>query len=269
MKIYLVGGLGNQLFQIAKALDLLSQYGGSVALSDKFLAKNVPVTRELVFPETVSKLHESGTFKRLSEAIIYRNLNPAVRSYTSSRRLQIPSLPGCHNYYGYFQEYEIVYRNKKQILELFSNLIPMPSDKIVSTAIHIRGGDYLDSSLYFRLTSAYYSNAIQKILESSEINQIDVFSNDKKLATKIISTLGEIFGPSIIFKFENRPTNPIHDLIQISKYANIVTANSTFSWWAGFLGEQSFSKVHYPSKYFTNEELPNNLYPPHWEKHEV
>jgi hypothetical protein len=44
---------------------------------------------------------------------------------------------------------------------------------------------------------------------------------------------------------------------------DLVIANSSFSWWAGMLGNP-LKNVYCPAKWFRNLEDPKDLYPPNW-----
>jgi len=179
-------------------------------------------------------------------------------------------LKGERNLYldGYWQN--IIYL--KGYSSLFSTFDPKKfvSDKNVqiinnlirndSVALHIRLGDYIDdpkfSAIYRQLDVNYYINALSKF---ENIKKVYVISNDIVKAEKIFN----LKGVNILYVNSN---SAIEDFSLMTLSSNNIIANSTFSWWAAYMGENHKNKVVAPRDWFMDEKKNNNarIHCEHW-----
>jgi hypothetical protein len=103
-----------------------------------------------------------------------------------------------------------------------------------SVAVHVRRTDYLNlAHIYNVIDKNYYLNAIRSIRNSNQTIELHLFSDDPKEAVRW-------FGNEI--KFEKIISQPLditsgEVLRLMSTYDSIICANSTFSWWAAYLGK--------------------------------
>ena len=103
-------------------------------------------------------------------------------------------------------------------------------DNDCGIAIHVRMGDYLNfSSLYGVLDYTYYRNSLQILKEKLGACKVTLFSDDPK---KAISFLGSGVRIDHVQEYASAPES----LELLSNFSGIIAANSTFSWWAGYLG---------------------------------
>ena len=256
----LMGGLGNQLFQIFATisyaiksknrfhfLNFETLGGGSTTLRytfwNTFLSNLKPfLVNEL--PQDIQIIRENGF--PYHELPIYQMHNRNIMIY------------GYFQSYKYFQEhYETICRiialgkKKDELLcklelsnEILANVISM----------HFRIGDYKKLQDYHPLAPyEYYERAISYIrekkpeqdfiiyyfCEDSDIN--DVLSNVQKLEAKFTA-----------YKFV-RGENSLNDweqmLLMSCCHHNII-ANSSFSWWAAYFNSWEDKIVCYPSVWF-------------------
>jgi hypothetical protein len=124
-------------------------------------------------------------------------------------------------------------------------------------SIHIRRGDSLSNNSITKLTSQYYQNAYKEIKKRSKVKRITtlVFSDDLTWSKNNIPS-----GIEATF-VENMPD--FEDLILMSKCHHNIIANSTFSWWAGWLNRNPHKIVIAPKKWFINDS-ETDLIPPKW-----
>jgi hypothetical protein len=129
-----------------------------------------------------------------------------------------------------------------------------------SIGIHVRRGDYLNA---FRVLDAdYYSRAIDGISESSlHSSQIFVFTNDAVWCHRhLLPERSKILVSSpLILAHE--------DLLLLSACRNIITANSTFSWWAAYLADAPASIIA-PQGWIcgdSEEFKQEDIYPETWD----
>jgi hypothetical protein len=60
-------------------------------------------------------------------------------------------------------------------------------------------------------------------------------------------------------------TNPYEVVLVLSRVDALVTANSSFSWWAGYLGKRKGHVVIAPRPWFTQADMDTrDLLPPDW-----
>lgn len=136
----------------------------------------------------------------------------------------------------YLQSSKYWEKHSEQIKGRFSNGIGFKD----VTAIHFRRGDYLDSDFHANLCRTdYYEKAI-KLFPSTE--QFLVFCkdnqntkqdvDDREWVTRYMDTHAHerwSFATSILTETQ--------DLNLMASCKNVIMANSSFSWWAAFLGK--------------------------------
>jgi hypothetical protein len=91
--------------------------------------------------------------------------------------------------------------------------------------IHIRGGDNVGKSHNWLAPKEYYSNAMTEIKDKHNIKNFCIVTDDFNLSKEWFPDI-PIISKSLSTDFK---------LIHYSKYS--IISNSTFSWWASWLGE--------------------------------
>jgi hypothetical protein len=128
--------------------------------------------------------------------------------------------------------------------------------------VHVRRGDYRDYSDVFGLLSGeYYAKAIKGIMNSIKDAEVWLFSDQP---TEVFMEFKEI-GLKIDFIVPTSELNAAETLKLMSQCHGLVTANSTFSWWAANLGH--IPLVVSPSPWFRSEGnwlREKDLIPPNW-----
>ena len=284
----IVGGLGNQLFQIFTTIAYALKY------SKPFFFLNN---------------HQLGDG---SNGVIIRytywetclsNLKPFLRGIDSIPQLMLikekefnyGELPeNLEKNYGtllvgyfqspiYFDKYKeiicklIKFDLKKIIVKQRSN-INFENSYLIS--LHFRFGDYKKySNIYPILKEQYYSNSITHIL--SKLNyETDVKTKTKtktktilyfcenedvKEAEDIIQKLQLKF-PIINFERANPLLEDWEQMLLMSLCNHNIIANSTFSWWGAYLNDNPGKIVCYPEHWFMPEAKKNisDLFPQDW-----
>ena len=146
----------------------------------------------------------------------------------------------------------------------FSNMKNVAIEKETTSenavAVHIRRGDYMTKELYeiygAVCDETYYRNAIRKVEETIDKPVYYVFSNDFEWSQKLLN------GKSVVFVDWNRGTDSWQDMALMSKFKNIIIANSTFSWWAAWLGPNNKEVICPP--YLVNKDLTSDIFPENW-----
>jgi hypothetical protein len=261
-QVILHGGLGNQLFQWS--------YGHRLALSGREV-EFAFYKRPYVLEHTRTSLGEflpncaHGSF---IEVNLPKNplgrilLDPVHKLNVLSRAMkvvhnsiknpflgEVPSLSSKKpTHFGYYQSFNSVSRVEDVILdELWSVLenrerSQLERDLDGVEIIHIRQGDTLTPNNLKKvgvLSSDYYT----QIPNKSERKRI-VLTDDADGARKTLSSLhiDEIFGPSEL--------NVHQTLGVMARSTTLYAANSTLSWWGGFLAQRRGSRVFLPNPFF-------------------
>ena len=286
----LMGGLGNQLFQIFTVI--------SYAIKYKIMFRFLNV-EELggVGSTTKRKTYWKNFLFKLSGFLIekYPNFDVIYREqgfeYTEIRNqyLQINNNNNSNiMLYGYFQSYKYFQENYDVICRILNiaekrlDVLEEVVDKNHSMAfleksvsMHFRLGDYKNlPDYYVILSSKYYKNALQYI-----INQLDYTPNvlyfceddDLETVNETIQLLKNDF-PTVEFE---RATNVLDDwqqMLLMSACNHNIIANSSFSWWAAYFNANPSKIICYPSLWFgakmSDVDL-SDLFPCEWSRVEA
>jgi|GEM_PF-6532902 len=265
MNIYLVGGLGNQLFQTALAISFHQELDVEVTLNCRTLRNRSLGVDSLAIPDGIS-LQRGNPYSKTFHRLASRGLLP--NTYTEkdvAKYIQKPTREAFGdraNFYGYFQSLEYFSNNQVHVAKMFSTLEILP-DIEPYIALHVRGGDYLLYEKYYKLQSTYYLNAIQKANQDRNMN-IKVYTDDPFYASQIISEMNLKSNSKYKFEFmtaERDPWITFHGLVNAQA---LIVANSTFSWWAGWLASRNGKIVIRPSLYYAKKIQPKSFYPVSW-----
>ena len=295
----IMGGLGNQLFQIFTIMALSKKNKRSFTFPSKKLAGD---KRQDVYWDTLLKELKKDTFDYSINKLRLPLYKETTFHYNDEmqRHPCITSLLNGVVLFGYFHSYKYFHRESNEIIKYLKineqkqgmrNLLNTISQNKETISLHYRLGDYKSlTQHYTQLGIDYYANSILYILTSLEksippesippesippesiLSKYIVlyFCEDNDLAEVEINIdhLRNRF-PSIIFQ---RAPNNIEDwqsMLLMSCCNHSIIANSTFSWWSAYLNTNPNKIVCYPDKWF-GPELPshttNDLCPPSWSK---
>jgi hypothetical protein len=251
---YLMGGLGNQMFQIAAATSLAIENDDEAIFN--FEACFTPLEG---LPSTKYK---DNLFKKINNS---QNIITEFRHEESSHAYQKIVYKKNLLIYGYFQSEKYFMQNKEKILDIF-----YINDADVSflqdayknidlnntVSVHIRRGDYLKFPDTHPVCEAeYYKKAMS------------YFPNKNFLfISQDIEWVKQNFKGNNIFYSKNN--NEISDFIIQTLCCDNIIANSTFSWWAAYLNKNKNKKVIAPSQWFGKDSSlnHNDIVPCNWTK---
>jgi Glycosyl transferase family 11 len=132
-----------------------------------------------------------------------------------------------------------------------------------SVVLNVRRGDYLTGRNYkhFGIASAsYYQRALELIQRLGLDGPIYVASDSIDVAMKELASIDHLL-PLV----PPPDVNPLEVLLLLSRSDAFVAANSTFSWWAAFLGEKPEQIVIAPRPWFSSSGIDTrDLLPPNW-----
>ncbi len=272
----IMGGLGNQLFQIATALAYGWQHDVPVVFeaikSSESIFENRPTYWQSLF-------HQLQTRNTLNINVATTYKHPQF-SYSP-----IPKIPAPVLLEGYFQSYKFFHKYRDQLLKT----ICLPTQTIADIqttyhsllaldnkiGIHIRRGDYLKLKHYHTVLSQtrYYQKAL---LQFKQCPNLIIFSDDIEWCKKEFKTLTTPW-PQKLFKSKVEQYHQKHrchfvedtDIVEfflLSQCNHHIIANSSFSWWAAYLSPKQGNVVA-PKKWFgrkTDADSTKDIYLPHW-----
>ena len=140
---------------------------------------------------------------------------------------------------GYFESEEFFKDYAAEVRDLFD----VPCPEYAATGIHVRRTD-LTAGRCVELTKRYYREAM-RIVGASEYL---VCSDDIEYCKQMFQ------GDEFTFVEEQEP---FEDWITLRGCANLIIANSTFSWWAAYLCNSPTKKVVMPDRWFLNDKTVN------------
>ena len=126
-----------------------------------------------------------------------------------------------------------------------------------ATFLHIRRGDFMNIPFLIKLGSGYYSGAIKALKRRLKNPHIFVFSDDIEFAKTHF--LNSIDTNGIELDFIDSGST-IEDFCLMQSCKNAIIANSTFSWWAAYLIDNSDKIVAIPSRFFYDDTIPKVSY---------
>jgi hypothetical protein len=272
----LMGGLGNQIFQIFATisyaiksrnkfefLNLTTLGEGSTTIRytfwESFFNKLKPFLMSKL-PEPIHIIRENGFPYNELSVLEMQNTNVMIYGYFQS--------------YKYFQEnYYIIYKllNIDKMKTNLLNQLNLSSDYLENTvSMHFRIGDYKKLQEYHPLaTYDFYERSLSYIQKSKSISKFNViyFCEDCDI-DDVIETINKLVIIFPMYTF-TRGTNTLEDwqqMLFMSCCHHNIIANSSFSWWSAYLNSNSDKIVCYPSVWFG--KLANydtrDLCPPDW-----
>lgn len=271
----LVGGLGNQLFQIFAVI--------SYAIG----AKNSPVflKKEKTVGMTFRTTYWNTFLVHLSNLLV-KELPPMVPiKETSFEYNKLPLMDKPNIFLnGYFQSYKYFEEHRDDIFKMIhlskqQETIRKNNDLMFENTIslHFRLGDYINiQDRHPILPISYYKNAIDfllsKIDDSSQTQLVVLYfceEQDLFEVKRLIMDLENFyknFYKNITFKQASQSIQDWQQLLLMSCCKYNVIANSTFSWWAAYFNVSPDKIVCYPSQWFGSKLKHNtkDLFPPEW-----
>jgi hypothetical protein len=159
------------------------------------------------------------------------------------------------NLKGYFQSPKYFENNKELIAKIFDFGYRIPTN---STSIHIRRGDYVSlSHIHIDLSKTNYYQKALELFPKDEY--FEVYSDDLDYAEQFLSSIIKKSGRDF-YRFMLMTTSNDYDaLYNMSNCMNHIIANSSFSWWAAYLGINPDRRVIAPSRWVTNENRNDRL----------
>jgi hypothetical protein len=252
---FLMGGLGNQMFQISHALC-------------QGWRNDIPTIFKC---ESFTPMQANQPTKYVDN--IYRNIN-FMNFNSRTRRVNAPweyvnlmvNWDSPVEFHGYFQSSKNFYGFGDRLFDLFrpteeftqkiyKNFPEIKKENTVS--IHVRRGDYLSiGAILPTIDKSYIDECLNRI---GNYDHIFIFSDDVNWAKENL-----IYENSTIVD----SLEDYEDLWFISLCKINIMSNSSFSWWGVFLNKNENKQVYVPSVWFgpNGERNYSDIYEKNWFK---
>lgn len=269
-----MGGLGNQMFQytLAKCF-MLNDRCVTGDLSSYYQIGKADFILDSVFPEISIKkcnIALKRQYKKNSNLYVVQSniqIGDKTKANISVLKAEKGYFEGFWQSAQYARLVEKDLRRDFRFTEKREEKLCRLSKKIIDTenavSIHIRRGDYLESSVQSHFgnicTDEYYEKAIKYINNNVRTPVFYFFSNDIKWVEKKYSGLNAVFISENMF--ENY--KDWYDMFLMSCCKHNIIANSTFSWWGAWLNPNQNKIVIAPSKWRNDCNL-SDICPEDW-----
>jgi hypothetical protein len=264
----IMGGLGNQLFQIFATISYAVTHGQSFGFLFKEKLGNNRITYWNTF---LKRLSPFVTFAlppmsvRREESFEY---SPILAPLTRTNEV-------CENVYlfGYFQSEKYF----KPHIDVIKNLIGIDElqqkifqkfdflcDFTNTVSMHFRLGDYKYLPDHHPvLEYEYYENAVRYILNENDNQNITILyfceKEDNNEVQDMIQRLSTVFENTCSFVKAPDQIDDWEQMLLMSCCRHNIIANSTFSWWGAYFNNNLDKIVCYPSKWFGVKLSHHNL----------
>lgn len=267
VSVNIMGGLGNQLFQIASAYAYSRRENGTLQIFRKKDNHNRPLYWDTILkrigPYLVENIPNSLQHWHEKDATIYTDIG---------------SIPYNGIYLnGYLQSSKYFYNDtiKREIKDLFASdtslieevrnkykFICNNSERVI--VIHARRTDYITfKDVHGPLDGNYYKKAIDIMLQKVSDPIFVLSSDDNTFWDEIKHDISVIDNYPRIYLYNE---TDINTFVLLQQFNNFIMSNSTFIWWCVWLANTNH--VIAPSKWFgpAGPQEYNDIYEDNWEK---
>ena len=265
------GGLGNQLFQFANAVNLAIEFGRSIKFLDstykddmkrRYLLDYWGLKPNLIYTVTLDSLGSLVFQEHFSRCKC--ELRQLDEENFFFKKIDLSSYgTSCLKIDGYWQSERYFLDVKDGLKRFLNSRLTNHWPKLDSILMHVRLGDFVseESTILEHgvLGSRYYEKAISLNVQS---NCIRVVSDEP-------AKVSHYFGQEFVEKYEFEilgVKDEFDTFSDFKEYESIILANSTFSWWGAYLS--SAQRIIAPRAVFSEVGLRKrnvcDFYPDSW-----
>lgn len=266
----LMGGLGNQMFQVAMAVTLCKRFGYKLILSENHKSQYGtprPIAWDSVLKPLVGfkgpipeRIHGF-----LTEDALQENWDAIYEG-----RVTIADRVGLQ---GYFQQSKYYKDMKPDLKQLFDYMLPerkaelqkkyIDVSKTRRVAVHFRFVEKWPSMQIWWdkcVPSAFYAKVLEDYIKPDNDTQILVFIDGQYNPTQILYDLNLIEPNARLVQEKD-----YEEMWLMGQCHTIICPQSTFSWWGAYLGE-FVEKVFVPTQDWVKEDVGHffKLEQPNW-----
>lgn len=269
ISVDIMGGLGNQLFQIITAMAYSSKYKNPLIIERKSHSPSC----------TYRNVYWNNFLIGLTKYLTDKNVGFPVYNEKSIEYNELPkiSIDDDIKLCGYFQSYKYFENYKSEFLKEINWYIMKNAveNKITDVnphsmvSLHFRIGDFKNLENHPIMPVEYYINAIKYIeTRESDINILYFCEEDDRefVLNNYINPLRNIFD-KITFSQTKIKLEDWEQMIAMSLCKHHIIANSTYSWWGAYFADDNDGKIIcYPDNWFDSISISDmrDLFPNNW-----
>jgi hypothetical protein len=261
--VRLIGGIGNQLYQLQKGITLSRQLGYALKIDASYYNTSKKQHEKLAINNFLSDypVIQLSRFdikvRRYIERILVifgvGRLFESYRHFIFEKEDLNPLQMSRIILDGFWQGANTL---DDEFLSYSRMVLQSQAENIVDehrVCVHIRRGDYLSNRNWLQRTHiviplSYYVNAFQYFRDVNSTLIFDVYSDDEEWAINVFKEYNDI---KVIKSSE---MSPFKLLLNMSSYKQFIIGNSTLSWWAAVLSNFPYKKVIMPSIWGINTD---------------
>lgn len=284
---FLMGGLGNQLFQIFAVIAYAKKHNCQFVFKySKEL--RIGILRYTFWDTFLKGLLQYTTHDSNNSLIApyidsfprYNEIGFHYKTLPCNENLDYLSLFGYFQSYKYFQEYwddikSMICLSEQQKIILDNNC-HFVDNNFYNISMHFRLGDYKSKQDFHPImTEIYYITALSTIvhkIHSNNAKKIRVLyfceKEDLDIVNLMIQTI-QVTHKTIDFVRVGDSLCDWQQMLLMSVCDSNIIANSSFSWWGAYMNENNEKIVCYPSIWFGKKAgygSVSDLFPPLWQK---
>ena len=285
------GGLGNQLFQYAFGRAVSDRLNSDLVLEKKTGYENDIFNRRFKLDklfdnityvednELSSFLIDTNILSRIIRKLLLKIGANRTKYYRERQKFvfdeKIMSLPAGILYEGYWQNVQyfdsIKYGLIQSMILRDEKLLQMLTYVGIddnAVALHLRYPHaYIDGikhkgtdDFYITISEEYYAACIKDMLCKVPKAKFVVFSDNSEWAEKFIKSYKEDMNYVLV-----KNNDEIMDFKLMCSCKHFIISNSTYSWWAAYIGESDTSEIMAPLNWFKHVPLhAYGLFPNNW-----
>lgn len=266
IRIVLLGRTGNHMFQYALGRVLSEKHGVPLVLDGSWFNRAgwAEVSHFLRLPLQAKVVRRCPLGARALRKITgkhyweYRGV-PVLREPQSDKCFDSAFLdaPADCMLFGYFQSplyfAEIASALREELNTLLAGVTQDAQMRAMLTdprscAVHVRRGDFLDNPVFQVCDLGYYLTSMAEMRSRVPGARFFIFSDDPGWCRS------EFTGSDVhVVGTETVGKSPLHDLRLMSTASHHIIANSSYSWWAAWLGDKPGQEVIMPDRWFTKD----------------
>lgn len=266
IRVILLGRTGNHLFQYALGRVLAEKHDTSLVMDASWFNSEgwAEVSHFLKLPIRAHIRRRGSVPSRALRKLTgkhyweYRGL-PVLRESSVDQSFDACFLNAPANcvLLGYFQSpryfQEIATPLRSELNRILSQAVDARAtmkDHLQApgaVAVHVRRTDYLRLPLFQVCDEVYYRKAMDAMRERNAQAKFFIFSDDPEWCRQTFQA-----PDTEVVTASGGAANPLHDLYLMSLASHHIIANSTYSWWAAWLGRKPGQQVFMPDRWFAH-----------------
>ena len=274
LTLYLQGGLGNQLFQACFYSYVKNNLSVRCLVDPSLLNFKIrgvtPRAFETQFLFDERDVKSSRSASAMKARLVRKRLSRRlyIEDPANVSRWKREVFKPTRDVLGYFQDHSLVAEQWAAIQDRFREeetwrrILDCPlEDRIV---VHYRLGDYVTNSSaqsFHGVTHPqFFYDAINEI-DPQGNRKVHLVTDSDGLARRLLTSVG-LDSSRIMSSSSNQ--GHLEDLATLSNSTNVITSNSSFSWWGGWIAQQKGATVVAPEPWFSSGDESPPIIPPSW-----